>query len=294
MNDLILSLGSLFIGIVSSVWVSAYYFRRSLKKSLIPYIQYYSSPFKDLDVDVRSALKVTYQQESVEDLFEIQFLIANTGDKAIRDVIEPLALNIPEQCTLLDASIIHKQPNELKIDLIADKEINRVTINFPLLNSGDFFILKLLLNGTPKSDAWQFSIVVDELPPILKTERLNYDSIASSKKREFEFSLLGFGLLATFCGLAQFKVIYNELAYLPNFEGSLVNLFSKINLDTVAVVLTFISALIFFLIGVMMSAASFTEGRFPPSKKKFVVPEHIHKSHMRFIIRDSDNGNKPA
>jgi len=292
MNDLLLSIVGLLIGIISSVLVSAYYFRRSLTKSLTPYVQYYSSPFKGLDADVRNALKVTYQNEPVEDLFEIQFLIANTGDKAIRDVIEPLLLVIPDTCALLDASIIHKSPNELRINLDVDKKLNKLTVNFPLLNSADFFILKLLLNGTPKTDKWKFSIVVDELPPTLKAERLSYDSIASSKKREFEISLLGFGLLATFCGLAAFKVIYGALSYLPNFEGSWTTLFFQLNLDTIAILLTAISALIFTLIGIMMTAASFTEGRFPPSKKKFVVPEHIHKSYVRFIIRDED-ADKP-
>ncbi len=141
MNDLALSLGSLIVGIVASVWVSAYYFRRSMRKSLTPYIQFYSSPFKGIDPDVKKALQITYQGTPVDDLFEIQFLVANTGDKAIRDVIEPLSFSVPESCELLDASLLHLDPAELKVNLAISEDRRSFKMNFPLLNSGSFFVL---------------------------------------------------------------------------------------------------------------------------------------------------------
>lgn len=288
MNDLLLSIVSLVIGIVASVWVSAYYFRKSLRKSLTPYIQYYASPFSGMDPDVKKALQVTYHGIPVEDLFEIQFLIANTGDKAIRDVIEPLALTVPDGCTLLDASIIHRDPNELRVELVVPEDKRKLTVDFPLLNSQDFFILKLLLNGSPKTEELNFSIVVDELPPVLKPERLGYGDIVSTKKKEFEFSLLGIGLVLAVCGIAGFKVIYDSWHSVPGVEGGFLLFFTNLGLSGLAVILTTIPAFLFTLIGVMMFAGSFSDGRFPPSKKKFIVPENIRKSHFRFVVNDRD------
>lgn len=289
MNDLVISIGSLIIGIVATVWASNYYFRKSLKKSLTPYIQYYASPFRGIDPSVRKDLGITYQGNSIDDLFEIQFLIANTGDKAIRDIIEPLSLEIPDQCTLLDASIIHKNPAELKVDVAALEDKSRLRFEFPLLNSGDFFIAKLLLNGSPKTEDLKFTVVVDELPPTLKPERLGYDAISSpSKKREFEFSLLGVGLAFAVFGLSSFKVIYDSWHVVPSIGQGVSEFLSHISFGSAAVILSIIPAFIFLLIGVMMAASTFTEGRFPPPKRKFVVPDDIRRSHFRVLVRDED------
>jgi len=78
MNELLISIGSLVIGIIATVLVTKYYFRRSLEKSLTPYIQFSSSPLKDIDPAVRKALEVKYQDHAIDNLYEIQFLIANT------------------------------------------------------------------------------------------------------------------------------------------------------------------------------------------------------------------------
>jgi hypothetical protein len=289
LNDLVISIGSLIIGIVATVWASNYYFRKSLKKSLTPYIQYYASPFRGIDPSVRKDLGITYQGNSVDDLFEIQFLIANTGDKAIRDIIEPLSLEIPDHCTLLDASIIHKNPTELKVDASALEDKSRLHFEFPLLNSGDFFIAKLLLNGTPKTEDLKFTVVVDELPPTLKPERLGYDAISSpSKKHEFEFSLLGVGLTFAVSGLSSFKVIYDSWHVVPSIGQGVSEFLSHISFGSAAVILSIIPAFIFLLIGVMMTASTFTDGRFPPTKRKFIVPDDIRRSHFRVLVRDED------
>ena len=284
-----ISIGSLIIGIVATVWASNYYFRKSLKKSLTPYIQHYASPFRGIDPSVRKDLGITYHGSSVDDLFEIQFLIANTGDKAIRDIIEPLSLEIPDQCSLLDASIIHKDPAELKVNIAALEDKSRLRFEFPLLNSGDFFIAKLLLNGSPKTEELKFNVVVDELPPTLKPERLGYDAISSpSKKREFEFPLLGAALAFTIFGLSSFKVIYDSWHIVPSIEQGVGEFLSHIGFGSMAVIFSIIPAFIFLLIGVMMTASTFTEGRFPPPKRKFVVPDDIRRSHFRVLVRDED------
>ena len=86
MNDLVISIGSLIVGVVAS----RYYFKRTVDKSLTPYIHFSSSLFDGVDPSVRESLKIAYKGTPVNELLEIQFLIANTGERSIRDVIHPL------------------------------------------------------------------------------------------------------------------------------------------------------------------------------------------------------------
>jgi len=131
MNQLLISIGSLVAGIVAAGLVSRYYFRRSVEKSLTPYIQFSSSPLKGIDPEVRKELEVKYRDHAIDNLYEIQFLIANTGDKAIRDVIEPLTLTIPDGCVLLDASVLHVSPKGRKIILEMSEDKQEVRYIFP-------------------------------------------------------------------------------------------------------------------------------------------------------------------
>lgn len=287
-NDLVLSLGSLVVGIVASVLVSAYYFRRSMRKSLTPYVQFYSSPFKGIDPNVKKALEITYQGTPIEDLFEVQFLVANTGDKAIRDVIEPLSFAVPENCVLLDASLLHRDPPELKVELAVSKDRRSFKMDFPLLNSENFFVLKVLLNGSPRFSELKFSILVDELPPVLRAERLNFDAIGTSRKRKVELSLLTFGLIVMAFGLVLSKVIYDSWTDVPSFQGGLGAFFSRITLSALAVWLAVLPAFLLTAFGAMLSAAAMFDGNFLPAKKKFVLPESLAKSHFRVVVRSDE------
>lgn len=289
MNDLALAVASLIVGAAFSVWLSSYYFRRSHRKSLTPYIQYASSPFRDLDPAVSRALDIKYQDVPVVDLFEIQFLIANTGDKAIRDVIRPLTFKVPAESDLLDATVIHRYPAELNVNtsVTFDGTCDLVVCEFPLLNSGDFFILKLLLNGTPKSQEFQFAITVDELPPTLKSERLPSDAVGTDKKRPFELPLLGVGIALALCGLAQFKVVYDSWSVIPSLASGLRGFFAAFDLSSAALLLSVVPAFFFTLFGAMLSAAACADGSFPPKKKRFIIPEDVHGRGFRFRIREA-------
>ncbi len=274
MNGLLISIGSLVAGIIATVLVSKYYFRRSVEKSLTSYIQFSSSPLKGIDPAVRKELEVKYQDHAIDNLYEIQFLIANTGDRAIRDVIKPLTLIIPEKCTLLDASVLHVDPQGRTIDIEISNDKKELRYVFPLLNSGEFFITKLLLNGTPAEEDFRFSIVSDELPPTLAPVPLPYDSIGTSRKREFQYPLLIVGLLITALGLAIVKLIYDVWSSLPSWsELGAWGFFTSLGLSGWVLFVSIVPAFVFLLLGVMITVASFTEGSFPPPKKKFILPD---------------------
>ncbi|CAB3859107.1 hypothetical protein LMG26788_02166 [Achromobacter pulmonis] len=285
MNELVLSLGSLIVGVVATVWVSAYFFRRSFKKSLTPYVQFTSKPFEGISPDVRRALAVTYAGVAVEDLFEIQFVVANTGDKAIRDLIEPLSLSLPENSTLLDASILYQEPSELKTTLSISEDRRGIFIDFPLLNKGDFFVLKVLLNGAPKPHELKFSILVDELPRTLPTQRLSIGEIGTPTERnKLIFPLLGVGLFVSLWGLSVVKVIYDSWVEWPLWIGGFAEYVSQITLSHLAKAAACVPAFFLTVLGVMLSAAALFDGNFPPLKKKVVLPNNLTRTPIRFEI----------
>lgn len=144
------SIVSLIVGILASQIISKYYYKRGLKKHLTPYVKFSSSPLDGVDPGVRSAMEITYQGQRLTAFHEIQFLVANTGDKAIRDIIDPLSIDIPDDCLLLDATILFASPEGRKVDAQYDPDARRVAFDFLLLNPRDFFIAKLLLMASQR------------------------------------------------------------------------------------------------------------------------------------------------
>ena len=267
------------IGIIVTILVSNVYYKKSFKKSLTPYIQFVSDPLEGIDSEVRRDLKIQYQDHEIENINEIQFLIANTGDKAIRDIIEPLSLRLPTKKQLLDATILYVNPEGRKVETEIIKEKNQVSFLFPLLNSGDFFITKLLVNGKSSQKDFNFTIISDELPPTLSAEYIPYDSIITSKKESlkdrFVLSLSIAGVIVFLIGLSITKVIYDHLNTIPSFKKlGFVNFIMSLSISNWSLLITTLPAILFLILGIMMIASSFTSGSFPPPKKKFIVPDN--------------------
>lgn len=273
MNNFLISILGIVIGIFSTILVSIYFYRKNLKKSLTPYIQFYSSPFEGMDKDVKKDLQIKYQGKEINNLYEIQFLIANTGDRSIRDIIEPLTLQLPSDFEILDSSVIYVFPEGRKIDLNFNKEKNEIKFIFPLLNSGEFFITKILINGTPTVNDFKFTIIADELPPIINSEILPYDAISTSRRKKFHLIPFISGAILTLLGLSIVKVIFDSWNTLPKSEkyGFLSFIFS-LNLSNWSLILSILPTFLILIFGFLLILAGFTNGRFPPRNKKFIVP----------------------
>ncbi len=170
LNDAMVSILSLFGGVLATVIVARYYFLRTVeksKKSLVPYVDFFSELLDGIDPDVRKALSIRYQNLEVEDLIEVQFLVANSGEKPIRDAIKPLTLTVPDSSKIMNAALLHISPEGRDVSLNVDKETNTIKFLFDLLNKDEFFVVKLLLNGKADIEDFKFSITVDDLPPTL-------------------------------------------------------------------------------------------------------------------------------
>jgi len=278
------------VGIIGTFFFSRHYFQRSLDKSLTPYIVFSSSPLRGIDSVVRKALEIKYQEHFIETLYEIEFLIANTGEKAIRDVIEPLSLEIPDGATLLDASLLHVAPEGRTVNLEISQNKKNVFFDFPVLNKKDFFIAKLLLNGEVKEKDFKFQIVADDLPPFLLPQFLPFDSVSIDSKLKTEFNGVTFtgGLFITCLGISTSSLIYISRHIIPNFDNNIIQTISSMGFAQAVLLLSAIPAGIFILLGIMVATSAFTGGSFPPQKKLFILPDDkasLIRPHRHFPKR---------
>lgn len=265
---------TLLFGVAGTVLVSRYYFRRSIGKSLTPYIQFWSSPLAEIAPEVARELEVRYQGQFIADLFEIQFLIANSGDRAIRNIIEPLTLTVPDEVKLLDATILHVDPEGRRVDLKVHESHQKVAFEFPLLNSGEFFIAKLLLNGNARPSAFQFSIAAEDLPPRITPKYLAPSSVSVSGTPKFEPALLGMAMAILVMGIGIAKVVYDGVMVLPPIRDvGFVGLVRNLSSGDWALLATIPAGLLLIIVGTMAFFAALLGGSFPPPRNQFVLPE---------------------
>lgn len=275
MNDLAVSLASLIIGVVATVWVSRYYFKRTTDKSLTPYLQFMSSLFNGVDPSVRESLKIDYKGTAVTELLEVQFLIANTGERPIRDVIAPLSLSIPENCSLLDASMLHISPEGREVEIKHTPQ--SVVFRFPLLNTGEFFITKLLLQGTAKPADFKFTVTVDDLPPVLSAVPMPPELIEGERKRKFEWEPLVIGSILTVIGASVAALTYLQWPVLYRSWGQgLLASFHENWLVLGSSAVAAIPALLLLVGGPMLCVGAFTDFSFP-KRRRFRVPDGLHR-----------------
>lgn len=290
MDNVILSILSLFIGVLATIFVSRYYFQRSVKKALTPYIDFSSDLLRGIDPEVRSLLVINYQGLPVEDLFQIQFLIANTGEKAIRDLIQPLTLKIPDGSKLMDANIRYISPTGRKVEIVIDKDNNEIHYTFPLLNKDEFFITKLLISGSPKEEDFKFSISVDDIPPVLKPQYLPYEEVeidSNEKKGKIDFGSIlgGLSLLVVAYSLVNLSLYVN--INFPHFKPSeWIDFFKNIAFLHISVLFGWLVGIVIGLIGIALIISGFEDIRLF-KKKKFLIPDGIISPRRFFLSHSS-------
>jgi hypothetical protein len=300
MSGVLVSIASIIVGIIVTVLVSKHFFKRSLKKSLTPYVQFHSSPLTRIDPKVRAQLEVKYQGQIIDNLHEIQFLIANTGDSSIRDIIEPLTLDIPEGSLVLDATILYISPKGRSTNLQLSKDKKKVIFEIPLLNSGDFFITKILLNGSPKTDDLVFSISADYLPPTLTATYLPMDAIQTSKTRKgnVEFAPLTIGLGILLLGLAVIPLLINQWPSFPDFgQLGFWGFFHNLGLTGWAIIVSILSSAILVIFGGVFVILSFSDVMPKSHKCKFLLPDdspELVRSNYGFPFELIEKNRKPT
>jgi hypothetical protein len=263
------------LGIVATVLVSRYYYQRSTTKRLSAFSLLVSQVFKGIEPEVRKRLKFTFGDEVVEDLSQIGFLIANTGERAISGFIEPPRLELPIGSKVLDASIEYRNPESLRVSLRIDGQPparQTVTLDVPLLNKGEYFAVRLLVDGKVSFKDLQFRLLSDDLPRQINIEALPLQDTVT-KKVGVEWGAIGVGtfiLALAFCvgySLWLLHLQQPQLFALPwlTFKLSLAAIPTH-----VAVVVVALIGFIGFGIGI---GAGF--GDMFSRKPRFPLPSHI-------------------
>lgn len=175
MNDTGLALLGLLVGALLSFSISWYFFKKSINKRLSAYLQFSSQVLAGVDdPTVRKSLEIHYRGSKIDDLLQLQFVIANEGQRAIRDMLEPLSMTLPSSVKLLEARVLHVEPKGREVtvsSVVLENGKTKVTFNFNLLNKDEFFFIKMLLNGTVDPDSLLFNIGVDDIPPTIHPKR---------------------------------------------------------------------------------------------------------------------------
>ena len=202
--NIVITIFVFLITIIFTYYLSRHYFSRTIGRSLTPFVHIHSESLAGIDPEVREDIKIYYKTEEVSDLTRYQIIIANTGDRSIRDFIKPLTIIFPAKTKILDASILHKFPKELEIDykVFTDKrDIDKCEFNIPLLNKNDFFLVNFLLKGQFEPHDPEFRVTVDDVPPRLSSEWLPSDA-TTEEKAEIDWSAIIVGLLCILTGIS--------------------------------------------------------------------------------------------
>lgn len=118
MTEVQIAIASLAVGGALSGAASWYFFRKSVSKRLSVYTQFASPVLSSVDdPEVRKALEIHYRGTKIEDLLQLQFVIANEGQRAIRDLLDPLSVTLPKNAKLLEARVLHVEPKGREVNI---------------------------------------------------------------------------------------------------------------------------------------------------------------------------------
>jgi len=173
----------ILIGWYVSFIISKYYYWISIRKKELTAIAYNIDwILDDLNKEIKEKLLISYSWEEINNMYQIKYIIANTWDFAISNIINPLKLEIPFWWDILDFSIVHIEPDLREVSFKVDKVWNTtfIVFNFQLLNPWEYFIFKALIkwdyyidNEYNKRSNFNFTLTCEDLPP--KIESINFD-----------------------------------------------------------------------------------------------------------------------
>jgi hypothetical protein len=266
------------VGVVASVLVSRYYYIRSTKRSMSIYRLLDSSVFSGIAPDVRRDLHFSFADKDVEELRHMIFLVANTGDRAISNFIEPLTLLIPAHAEVLDAVIVHRESPSLTAKVLVgprNPSGTQIALDFALLNKAEFFVVKLLLSGGSTLDSLTFKLLVDDLPRTLKVQPLPMEALGEKGyKLEWSLALVGAIVLVfpAWIGFSMF-LLHESRGDLFTFPCSSGEACVQLGLLVLPGFLLFALTI---MLGVLIILAAFFGGSFPPTRgPHFPLPPEL-------------------
>lgn len=303
METIISTLIGITIGGIITYFVSKKFYKKTEKvKSFQPFVRFITSILSDIDPEVKEQLQVSYANHPIEKMYQIEFVIANTGDLPITNIIEPLTLDIPDKGQILDVNIVHIEPKERNIqyEIFQNNDNSQsVSFKFSLLNASEYFVVKLLIKGEipyTKEDKendefdfflnnmyssvltkYSFKITAPDLPPVLKTSRLPfyYETDYPMKNTGIDWgSIAGiFVLVFVFLSLSYLLYSLNDISngyYLLHFKS----FFNDFNLLKFTIIVGWVLDLLFLILIFVVGFQEFPDFKKEP-KPKFKLPKKL-------------------
>lgn len=180
-----LEIGLWIASIAATAGITRHYSRKQIRRRLVAYLDIYSSPFEGLEGTVREALALRYRGSPVQSLRHIEFVVVNEGDLAIKEWEKPLSMNFEAGVSIVDADVVAQSSGvEAKV-LGSTSDAGILTLSFPfgLLNPGDWFRVKLLLDAVedPKPSDWTLTIRGENVAPRVEMKPARLDDSAFRK-----------------------------------------------------------------------------------------------------------------
>jgi hypothetical protein len=271
------------IGVSATILVARYYFTRTVNKKLNVYQTLNNRLFEGIESNVKKNLEFKYNGEIVKELQQIDLIIANDGERAIRDCIEPLTLQISKPVRILDVSILHRFPSDLRVKLSTEAqrgETASIKCEFPLLNSGEFFFVKLLLDGYVNRADIKCNILADDLPRSFQINHLPSSAIKGPKRR-VEWSGVVMGGFFLMVAFAICLLVWNYYQLNPSIFPIPWQNFQPSWIETPTLIFLSFIVLCFTLIGMVVIFGMGFEDFFG-KHLRFPLPEELRSRSYKF------------
>ena len=193
-----------------------------------------------------------------------------------------MTLQISKSVRILDVSILHRFPSDLKVKLSTDSQNDdsvSIKCEFPLLNSGEFFFVKLLLDGYINRPDIECNILADDLPRSFQIEHLPSSAIKEPKRR-VEWFGVGLGGLFLIASLAICFLAWNYYQIKPSIFPIPWQNFQPSWIETPLLVFLLIFVLFSTLIG-MVSIFGMGLEDFFYKHPRFPIPEELRSRSYR-------------
>lgn len=138
-TTVLLTVGGIVVGVVVTILVARKYRSR---KELSSYLVRYESTLMVTDW-MKDSVTIKYDHKEVENLQRFHLILQNTGNKAIKDsdIVKPIEILFEEPAQIVT---IRKEVSNFKEYSICPPSINRVRIDFKLMNPKDIIGIEVI------------------------------------------------------------------------------------------------------------------------------------------------------
>jgi hypothetical protein len=159
------------------------------------------------------------------------------------------------QCRLVDASVTYIQPEgrEINVELASERKFRCL---FPLLNSDEYFYVKVIADGAVPIPEIKCAITAENLPPSIRVESASHVSIGPDERRGQMWILVPASIIFLIGAVQSFPLIGLYRAH-PAYFPFAWSKWEFVWWLTVPMALDVIIACFFLIVGSIMAVTAF-------------------------------------